>query len=174
MKEIKNNIENLSDYKELAEIWNSNSDEYVSLHAVGRSIVYTECLSGCGEIQFFLDGEDLIDAKKDADKWLEETVAGFDLSENYPIAGLEWGVLTLDELKASESDEGPFKILMAASFSSSNRVETRFSYAEDDKYAPVEFETYEDAEKWLNEENSGAYYLSHGEMGRPEDIITTA
>jgi hypothetical protein len=70
---------------------------------------------------------------------------------------------------ASPDDDGPFYILRTRSYY--GPTERSEILVGDDFYSPLEFESYEDAENWINNGKSLVYYLANNEIGRPENKI---
>jgi len=175
MKKITRNLELDADTK-LAEILKSNdNDSWIALYRVGKAILYVENLNQ-GEAQFLLEGTEKIESATHPKNFLEKILKEFDLSDNFPFADLEWGTLTLDDLKASPEDFGPFKIIMGRYFSRGGNIITKYEYLQDNEgnYADLEFATYKDAEDYLTDWTSGPYYLGNAEIEAPDYIITTA
>ncbi len=162
--------------KELAEIINASSQydqDYARVYRVGKAYIYTERVDG--ETKFFAlersDRFDNIDGLKiDPEKWLTEVVSNFDFGDNYQIERLAWGIDTPEEIAADKDDDGPFTIIEIGAYNGYSPV----SYVQDDSWNDVEFVSYADAQAWIDEAESGTYYLANNEADRPDYIIVTA
>ena len=108
----------------------------------------------------------LADGADDLAKWLENSyLSGLDAIIN------KANVRGIDDIEAASEDaEGPFYI-----------VETHHYYGPieqsgfvvGDDGEPRRFETYENAQAWIEQEEEGVYYTGHNESGRPSYVIVS-
>jgi len=114
-----------------------------------------------GETNYELD-----DTDTELSEWLiSDEVSGIDALLQ------EATVLGIDAVEAATSeDSGPFTILETHDFYGPT---SRTRVAQDDDGKDVEFDTIEEAQAWIDNEEDGDYYCLHNESGRPSYKIVT-
>lgn len=112
---------------------------------------------GCMAIEYGNNGETNYDVADDADdlpSWLESP--DLDAWDTMVQTANVRGESAVDE--ADENAEGPFRVL-----------KTRYWYGstETSDLTEKEFDTFENAQEWINEQEAGTYCTSHNESGAP-------
>jgi hypothetical protein len=100
---------------------------------------------------------------------IEEYIKPYNLTGDL-LAAAKLNTLT----EADEDYEGKCKVWVEYCYSSSTLNHPNDGFACDDNRDEIIFENYDAAQEWIDEMNSGPYYLSHGEMGSPDYIIIEA
>ncbi len=81
------------------------------------------------------------------------------------LASLQW------ELESPKNcdlkSEGPFRILVVGWYSGYYPI----NWEKDERYEDRIFDTYKEAENWIEEQENTVYYLKHNEAGRPDYYI---
>lgn len=72
--------------------------------------------------------------------------------------------------EADEDAEGSFYIVKTRSYYGSTKISS-FVEMDDNIVGPREFETYEEAQEWIDSEEEGVYCTSHNESGAPTYTI---
>jgi hypothetical protein len=127
----------------------------IELYKVGDSHVIRRCLAYITQ--------DVVAGPIDDPQAYVEAIAA-ELAELAGTSGepllekLRWGLLDLDAIQ-TDQDDPPYRVIIHRSF---NGYDT-YDYATDD-----EFDSYAEAQAWVDSEDSGDYHLGHNECSRPE------
>jgi len=98
---------------------------------------------------------------------IRDFVNGWDHGDQtwYQFAS-EWGWNVTPDEAANDAEK--VRIWCSKNYSSGTLgTNTYDCYLTDDRGDEIIFDTYADAQNWINESESEPYFLSHGEMGRP-------
>jgi len=115
------------------------------------------------------NGETNYDVADDADDlacWLESP----DLSTLDTI--IQTANVRGDIDAAAEDAEGPFYIVKTRSYYGPTEV-SAFVEMDDNTGEPRQFDTYDDAQEWIDAEEEGIYCTSHNESGAPSYVIVS-
>lgn len=104
---------------------------------------------------------------------LEDVLSRWDHGIDLETTLAEWGLSpSLDEADEADTD---VRIWCANNYyeGTLGAPSDGWVFPEDDAYfrSPLTFDTYADAQAWIDERESGTYYLAHGEAGRPAYTI---
>ena len=80
------------------------------------------------------------------------------------------GIENVEE--AAENAEGPFFIIRSRSYYGPIE-ESRFVETDDNIGGPMKFQTYAEAQEWIDNEEAETYCTAHNESGAPEYTIVT-
>ncbi len=170
-------INDLSLGSELAKIDDSGAQYdtgHVALFKLGKAYIYREDLTGHDIVHYLVDIEtdsnDEVNPETNPEQWLKEILSQFDFYDA-TVERLTWGLDTPDEVAASTTDTGPFNVIEIGDYNGYSPV-TRIL---ENGYGPViEFPTYAAAQAWIEDAESGDYYLGNNEAGRPDYVIVQA
>ena len=76
--------------------------------------------------------------------------------------------------EATDDYEGECKIWVEHCYSAGTLGKPTDGYVQDDNYEDMIFDSYQDAQDWIDDNTAETYYLSHGEMGSPSYSIMEA
>ncbi|MBK9496552.1 MAG: hypothetical protein IPO08_19010 [Xanthomonadales bacterium] len=104
---------------------------------------------------------------------LEDVLSRWDHAIDLETTLAEWGLPpSLDE---ADEDDTDVRIWCAYNYYAGTlgAPNDGWAFPEDEAYfiSPLTFDTYADAQAWIDERESGTYLLAHGEAGRPAYTI---
>jgi len=119
---------------------------------------------------FWVDDNDITD--NNYDDFLKECAVEWagNGEEDERIQRIAWGIDSPESYAVDKDYKEPVKILSIGHYYGYEPID----YVHDDQGYDLIFDTYGEAEEWINDHESETYYLSHGEYSRPDYYIVEA
>ena len=121
--------------------------------------------------EYLLDTDEAQTALADTDAYLRDAADAW--AENMPDPQMEryqWGIADPANDVVSADDPRPCRIVVKGCY----HGYTPYSYATDERGETLIFDNAAAAQAWIDDQESGRYYLDHNEAGRPTYYIIAA
>jgi hypothetical protein len=171
IERISQNVNQYDNYNiTLYKVTNSDIREKNSYLEIGDIIEVDDAMNDSS--YYLLDKNEKYQALSDPDDFLEEQASNWASNMDDPeIEYFAWGLLDPKDKEVKSNYRGEVKILVEYIY---NGYYPLYWVSDEHDNSPIYFDSYAEAEEYIEGLEEGIYYLSHNEAGRPNYYILKA